>query len=75
LGGGQTGGGGGGGFSFDFDFSTFCEMKSLQDLTWGAEKTEQLVFTLDIGTTSSEFGELAQIPNSFWPKAQSPFVI
>ena len=36
-------------------------MKSLQDLNWGTEKTEQLVFALDIGTTSSEFGGLAQI--------------
>ena len=32
-------------------------MNSPQDLTWGAEKTEQLIFALDIGATSSEFGE------------------
>lgn len=36
-------------------------MNSLQDLTWGADKTEQLVFALDIGTTSSEFGEHARV--------------
>jgi len=35
-------------------------MKSLQDLTWGTEKKEQLVFALDIGTTSSEFAGPAQ---------------
>ena len=36
-------------------------MNSPQDLTWGAKKTEQLVFALDIGTTSSEFGELTRV--------------
>lgn len=51
---------GGGSLSFDLVFSPICEMNSLQDLIWGAEKTEQLVFALDIGTTSSEFGELAR---------------
>lgn len=35
-------------------------MNSPQDLIWGADKTEQLVFALDIGTTSSKSGELAR---------------
>ena len=52
---------GGGFLSFDLVLSTVCEMNSLQDLTWGTEKTEQLVFALDIGTTSSEFGEPARV--------------
>ena len=36
-------------------------MESPPDLTWGADKKEQLVFALDIGTTSSEFGGLALV--------------
>lgn len=57
--------------------STVHEMNSSQDLTWGTENKEQLVFALDIGTTSSEFGELALVSNkdSFLPKALSPFAI
>ena len=51
-------------------------MNSLQGLTWGAEMTEQLVFALDIGTTSSECGKLARVSktHSYWLKALSPFV-
>jgi hypothetical protein len=49
-------------FGLTSSLPQFCGMKSLQDLTWGVEKNEQLVFALDIGTTSSElFSKLAPV--------------
>lgn len=57
--------------------STVCKMNNPQDLTWGTEKKEQLVFALDIGTTSSEFGEFPgpQIQRLILAKALFPSAI